>query len=40
MILISKRYCNAPGVWSHSNVSYTKNDVAPQEGMVEIMMGL
>ena len=31
---------DSPGVWSHTNVSNTKNDVAPQEGLVEMLLGL
>src|SRR5690554_6195285 len=39
-IIGSKQCYDSPGVWSHGNVSYTKNDVAPQEGMVEMLLGL
>lgn len=31
---------NTPGVWSHGNVNSLKDDVVPQEELVEMLLGL
>lgn len=39
--ITSKNMCeNSPGVWSHGNVVGYKDDVAPQEGLVEMLLEL
>lgn len=38
---VGTKMCNdAPGVWSHANVNKWKLDVAPQEGLIEMLLGL
>jgi hypothetical protein len=36
----TKMCADTPGVWSHANVNIWKLDVCPQEGLVDILMGL
>ncbi|RFC53192.1 peptidoglycan recognition protein family protein [Brumimicrobium aurantiacum] len=36
----TKKCINSPGIWSHSNVISYKDDIAPQEGLVEMLLGL
>ncbi|PKR80702.1 hypothetical protein CW751_07995 [Brumimicrobium salinarum] len=37
----SKNMClNFPGIWSHANVNSLKDDVAPQEGLIEMLLGV
>jgi len=31
---------DSPGVWSHGNVDGNKFDVSPQEGLIEMLLGL
>src|SRR5690554_2471251 len=39
-IIETKQCYDSHGLWSHSNVSKIKDDVAPQEELVEMLMGL
>jgi len=39
--MIRTKMCvDTPGVWSHANVNKWKLDVAPQEGLIEMLLGL
>lgn len=39
--MIGTKVCtDIPGVWSHGNVVGYKDDVAPQEGLVEMLLEL
>lgn len=39
--MVSKNMClKTPRVWSHGNVVGYKDDVAPQEGLMEMLLGL
>ncbi len=39
--ITNKNMClNSPGVWSHGNVVGYKDDVAPQVGMIEMLLEL
>jgi len=39
--LIGTKICiDSPGVWSHGNVNSGKFDVSPQEGLLEMLLGL
>jgi hypothetical protein len=39
--MIETKMCvDFPGVWSHGNVNKWKLDVAPQEGLIEMLLGL
>ena len=36
----TKMCADIPGVWSHTNVNYTKKDVAPQELLIQMLLEL
>jgi len=39
--MVGTKMCeNSPGIWSHANVNKWKVDVAPQEELVEMLLGL
>ncbi|PKR79567.1 hypothetical protein CW751_14550 [Brumimicrobium salinarum] len=39
--IVSKNMClNTPGIWAHSNVNCSKNDISPQEGLVVMLLEL
>jgi len=39
--MVGTKMCeNSPGIWSHANVNKWKLDVAPQEGLIEMLLGL
>jgi len=39
--IVSKSMClNTPGLWSHANVNSSKNDISPQEELVEMLLGI
>jgi len=39
--MIGTKICiNTSGVWSHANVNSSKNDISPQEELIEMLLGL